>query len=294
MRFNWNGRIVELRGTQGPINKIVIDKELRGQLRKGKRAFLLKLHSLNSGAITKAMNGIQNSDFLAIMNQYTTIFQEAQCLPPQRSQDHKILLMQEAIPISVKPYWYPHYQKNEIEKMVKGLLSSGVIRPSTSPYSSPVLLVKKHDGSWRLCVDYRELNNIIIKDKYPIPVIDELLDELKRARFFTKLDLRSGYHQIHMYSGDIEKTAFRTHEGHYKFLVMPFGLTNAPATFQSVMNEVFKEFLRGFIWIFFDDILIFSKTWEEHLIHIRRVFHILQANLFFVNLDRKRSATWGI
>lgn len=184
--------------------------------------------------------------------------------------------------MNVKPYRYAPTQKDEIERQITEMLTNGIIKPSTSPFASPVILVKKKDRTWRFCVDYHQLNNITVKNKYPLPIVDELLDELHGAAWFTKLDMRSGYHQIRMVPADEPKIAFRTHHGHWEFRVMPFGLTNAPATFQGLMNAIFQPLLRKCVLIFVDDILIYSKSLPEHLEHLAEVFQILQQHNLYL------------
>jgi len=196
-------------------------------------------------------------------------------LPPLRDHDHKIPLKTGSEAVNLRPYRYSGLQKDSLERMVTEMLDTGIIRTSNSPFASLVILVKKKDSTWQLCVDYRALNQLTIKDKYPIPMIEELLEELVGATIFSKIDLKSSYHQIRMAAGEEFKTAFRTHSGHYEFLVMPFGLTNARAIFQSLMNEVFRKHLRKFILMFFDDILVYSQTLIYHYEHFEMVLKLL-------------------
>lgn len=227
-----------------------------------------------------------------LLHEFQDIFEEPKTLPPcRKDHDHKIPLMEGSNPINQRPYRYTVYQKNEIEKMVQELMDAGTIQTNSSSYASPVVLVKKNDESWRLCVDYRGLNGMTVKDRFPIPLIEDLLDELGGSKVYSKIDLRAGYHQVRMHETDVHKTAFKTHNGHYEYLVMPFGLTNAPATFQGLMNTVFKSLLRMCVLIFFDDILIYSSSMEEHVEHLRSVFELMRSNNLFAKLSKCAFAT---
>ena len=165
-------------------------------------------------------------------------------------------------------------------------MSKGFIRPSISPWGAPVLFMKKKDGSLRLCIDYRQLNRVTIRNQYPLPRIDELFDQLQRSRVYSKIDLRSGYRQLRVQESDVAKTAFRTRYGHYEFLVMPFGLTNAQTAFMDLMNRVFQPYLDRFVIVFIDDILVYSGSSEEHSEHLRIVLHTLRERQLYAKLSK--------
>ncbi|KAJ9536336.1 hypothetical protein OSB04_un000487 [Centaurea solstitialis] len=206
---------------------------------------------------------------------------------PVREVEFTIDLIPGASPISKAPYRMAPSEMKELKTQLDDLLEKGFIRPSVSPWGAPVLFVKKKDGSMRLCIDYRELNKVTIRNKYPLPRIDDLFDQLQGARYFSKIDLRSGYHQLRIRDCDIQKTAFRTRYGHYEFLVMPFGLTNAPAFFMDLMNRVFKDYLDDFVIVFIDDILVYSKSREQHEQHLRIILEALRAEKLYAKLSKR-------
>jgi len=221
-----------------------------------------------------------------LLDTYQPIFQPPTTIPLTRLHEHQIHLLPNSQLVHVKLYRYPYFQKHEIELWVEDMLCCHLIRPSRSPYSSPVLLVKKKDGTWRFCMDYRALHAVTVKDRFLLPTIDELLDDLHNAQWFSRLDLAQGFHQIRMLPTDIPKTTFHAHNGHYEYNVMPFDLCNAPPTFQVTMNDLFWPFVRKFVLAFFDDILVYSRNFEEHLLHLESVLRALCREQFFVKLSK--------
>ena len=218
-----------------------------------------------------------------LIESYKDVFPEdlPRGLPPERPLGHTIPLIDDAKPTFRPLYRLSPSEHDEVRKQITDLLDKGWIQPSSSPFGAPILFVQKKDGSLRMCVDYRALNKQTIKNRYALPRIDDLVDQLSGARYFTSLDLAQGYHQIRVTAEDVPKTAFRTPLGHFEYLVLPFGLTNAPATFQSLMNDVFREHLGHSVLVYLDDILVFSKTASEHVKHVEEVLSLLRKHSLY-------------
>ena len=275
---------------QTPVeNLFVSGGQARHALRKGAQGFLAWVTvddgdaALTSPAASTRSAGESHPKLNKLLQEYSDVFPMdlPNALPPMRAVDHEIQVEKGSQPPSRAPFRLPKPEMDELHAQLSELLKKKLIEPSKSPYGAPVFFVKKADGSLRLVCDWRQLNRITIKNKACLPNIEDLFDTIQGSNFFTKLDLRSGYHQIRINERDIPKTAINTPFGHYQFRVMGFGLTNAPATFQTLMNSILQPYLRRFVVVFLDDILIFSKTWEDHLQHVETVFKVLRANKLY-------------
>ncbi|XP_039778261.1 uncharacterized protein LOC120645545 [Panicum virgatum] len=263
MKFTYKGKRIKLCGVKSEITPCaaVSSRKLKGLFRRGavSHCLLLKAQSVSSTpdasvcAIQEGTTTHHIPEVQKLLSQYSHLFQEPSTLPPPRQFDHSITLLPGSQPVNIRPYRNGPAQKTEIEKQLHDMLKHGVIRPS---------------------------------NKHPLPIVDELIDELAGAQWFSKLDFRSGYHQIRLTEGDEHKTTFKTHHGLYEFLVMPFGLTNAPATFQSVMNQIFEPLLRQGVLVFMDDILVYSSNLEEHIQLLTKVFDIIQQHQFLIKLSK--------
>ena len=224
---------------------------------------------------------------IPIVSDFPDVFpEELPGLPSHREIEFAIDVVPGATPASITPYRMAPLELKELKLKLQELLEKGFIRPSVSPWGAPVLFVKKKDGKLRLCIDYRQLNKLTVKNKYLLPRIDDLFDQLKGASIFSKIDLRSGYHQLRIKDVDVHKTAFRTQYGHYEFLVMPFGLTNAPAAFIDLMNRVFRPYVDQFVVVFIDDILVYSNDQESHDTHLRVVLETLRKEQLYAKLSK--------
>lgn len=241
-------------------------------------------------AVTSTETSSQDSsippEIQALLVEFAAVFEKPVGLPPSRSCDHAIPLVPGAAPFNIRSYRYPPKLKTEIERQVQEMLTNGIIQHSKSPFSSPVLMVKKKDMSWRFCVDFRHLNALTVKSQFPIPLMEEILNELSHASWFSSLDLCSGFHQILLQPGESYKTAFSTHEGHFEFRVLAFGLSGAPATFQGAMNTTLKPLLRKCVMVFFDDILVYSQSFEQHVTDLRSVLQLLANDQWKVKLTK--------
>ena len=248
-------------------------------LRKGCEAFL--------ALILDSKREQVNLENIPVIREFPDVFpEELPGVPPEREVDLSIEVVQRTTPISRAPYRMAPTELKELKTQLQELLDKGFVRPSVSPWGAPVLFVKKKDGTLRMCIDYRQINKVTVKNKYPLPRIEDLFDQLRGASVFSKIDLRSGYYQLRVKEVDVPKTAFRTRYGHYEFLVMPFGLTSAPAAFMDLMNRVFRPYLDQFVVVFIDDILVYSKDAQEHERHLRIVLQTLRENQLFAKLSK--------
>ncbi|GKD49429.1 putative reverse transcriptase domain-containing protein, partial [Tanacetum coccineum] len=229
----------------------------------------------------------QKQEEIVVVRDFPEVFpDDLSGLPPIREIKFRIELVPRAISVTKSSYRLAPSEMEELSGQLKELQDKGFIRPSSLPWGAPILFVKKKDGSFRMCIDYRELNKLTIKNRYLLPRIEDMFDQLQGSQYFSKIDLRSGYHQLRVNEDDIPKTAFRTHYGHFEFTVMPFGLTNASAIFMDMMNRVCRPYLDKFVIVFIDDILVYSKTQEEHEVHLGLVLELLKKEKLYAKFSK--------
>ncbi|GJU85578.1 putative reverse transcriptase domain-containing protein [Tanacetum coccineum] len=257
-----------------------VDRIFRGcRLELGDSIFPIDLIPLGQGSfdVILGMNCLSNQKAVIVCHEKIVRI-------PVEEVEFRIDLIPGATPVAKSPYRLAPSEMQELSEQLQELQEKGFIRPSHSPWGAPVLFVKKKDGSFHMCIDYRELNKLTIKNRYLLPRIDDLFDQLQGACYFSKIDLRSGYHQLRVHDNDILKTAFRTRYRHFEFTVMPFGLTNAPAVFMDLMNRVCKPYLDKLVIVFIDDILIYSKTKEDHENHLRLMLDLLRKEKLYAEV----------
>jgi hypothetical protein len=229
---------------------------------------------------------VPNLEYNASLEEFEDVFKEVPGLPPKRDIEFSINLMPGAAPVSKTPYRMSTPELKELRMQLEELLKKGYICPSVSPWGAPILFVKKKDGTLRFFIDFRQLNKVTVKNKYPLPTIDDLFDQLKDVKIFSKIDLMSRYHQVRIKEEDIRNTTFGTRYGHYEFTVVPFGLSNALVVFMCLMNGVFREYLDKFVIAFLDEILIYSKLEEENEHHLRMVLQVLREHHLYAKLRK--------
>ncbi|GKB61379.1 putative reverse transcriptase domain-containing protein [Tanacetum coccineum] len=263
-----------------------------------------KLRNQNRGNQTRNKSGNKTGEVTRLQQELTPLVEDEQTLIPMLSRRLHVRIIMSSVqhrspvelgsfdviigaaPVARAPYRLAPAEMQELATQLQELSDRGFIRPSSSPWGAPVLFVKKKDGSFRMCIDYRELNKLTVKNRYPLPRIDDLFDQLQGLRVYSKIDLRSGYHQLKVHEEYILKTPFRTRYGHYEFQVMPFGLTNPPAVFMDLMNRVCKPYLDRFVIVFIDDILIYSKSRKEHEGHLKLILKLLKEEELYAKFSK--------
>ena len=271
--LEWKGNAASPKG------RFISYLKARKMIAKGYICHLVRVHDTEAEVPT--------FQSIPVVNEFPDVFpDELPGLPPESEIDFAIDVVPNTEPISIPPFRMALAELKELKAQLKDLLEKGFIRPSSSPWGAPVLFVRKKDGSLRMCIDYRQLNKVTVKNRYPLPRIDDLFDQLQGAMWFSKIDLRSGYHQVRIREEDIPKTTFRTRYGHYEFRAMSFGLTNAPVVFMNLMNNVFRSFLDLFVIVFIDDILVYSRTESEHADHLRIVLGVLRDRELYAKFSK--------